>query len=217
MSKMAESIDFKNIGYLKMSFTDAELAPIRAEVAKISKEFETQKKYNEKLAGNLKSSYLLSETVKHVYNLMAPYVLQFDDRFGRYVTQNSIAPETSPIYLKELWVNFQHKHEFNPPHEHYGIISFVIWLKIPYTFEEESKVSPGAGSNHDVSGKFCFQYTNSLGDICNHFVDADRSHEGHGVLFSAKMKHSVFPFYSSDDYRVSVAGNFAIKGANPNS
>jgi hypothetical protein len=43
MSKMAESIDFKNIGYLKISFSDAELAPIRAEVAKISKEFETSK------------------------------------------------------------------------------------------------------------------------------------------------------------------------------
>jgi hypothetical protein len=34
MSKMAESIDFKNIGYLQLSFTEAELAPIRAEVAK---------------------------------------------------------------------------------------------------------------------------------------------------------------------------------------
>jgi len=212
--KTAEQVNFKNIGFLKMSFTEAELAPVRAEVAKISKDFEQSRSHNAKLAGNLKNSYLMTESVKHVYNLMAPHVLQFDEKFGRYVTQNSIAPESSPIYLKELWVNFQHKHEFNPPHEHYGIISFVMWLKIPYTFEEEQKVSPGAGSNHDVSGKFCFQYTNSLGDICNHFIEADKSLENHGLMFSAKMKHSVFPFYSSDDYRISVAGNFAIKGQN---
>ncbi len=212
--KTAEQVNFENIGFLKMSFTEAELAPVRAEVAKISKDFEQSRSHNAKLAGNLKNSYLMTESVKHVYNLMAPHVLQFDEKFGRYVTQNSIAPESSPIYLKELWVNFQHKHEFNPPHEHYGIISFVMWLKIPYTFEEEKKVSPGAGSNHDVSGKFCFQYTNSLGDICNHFIEADKSLENHGLMFSAKMKHSVFPFYSSDDYRVSVAGNFAIKGQN---
>ena len=212
--KTAEQVNFENIGFLKMSFTEAELAPVRAEVAKISKDFEQSRSHNAKLAGNLKNSYLMTESVKHVYNLMAPHVLQFDEKFGRYVTQNSIAPESSPIYLKELWVNFQHKHEFNPPHEHYGIISLVMWLKIPYTFEEEKKVSPGAGSNHDVSGKFCFQYTNSLGDICNHFIEADKSLENHGLMFSAKMKHSVFPFYSSDDYRVSVAGNFAIKGQN---
>ncbi len=212
--KTAEQVNFENIGFLKMSFTEAELAPVRAEVAKISKDFEQSRSHNAKLAGNLKNSYLMTESVKHVYNLMAPHVLQFDEKFGRYVTQNSIAPESSPIYLKELWVNFQHKHEFNPPLEHYGIISFVMWLKIPYTFEEEKKVSPGAGSNHDVSGKFCFQYTNSLGDICNHFIEADKSLENHGLMFSAKMKHSVFPFYSSDDYRVSVAGNFAIKGQN---
>ena len=212
--KTAEQVNFENIGFLKMSFTEAELAPVRAEVAKISKDFEQSRSHNAKLAGNLKNSYLMTESVKHVYNLMAPHVLQFDEKFGRYVTQNSIAPESSPIYLKELWVNFQHKHEFNPPHEHYGIISFVMWLKIPYTFEEEKKVSPGAGSNHDVSGKFCFQYTNSLGDICNHFIEADKSLENHGLMFSAKMKHSVFPFYSSDDYRISVAGNFAIKGQN---
>lgn len=214
MAKMAEQVNFENIGYLKMSFTDEELAPIRAEVAKIFKDFEHSKRYNNRLAGNLKNSYLMNESVKHAYNLMAPYVLQFDEKFGRYVTQNSIAPETSPIYLKELWVNFQHKHEFNPPHDHFGIISFVMWLQIPYTFEEEKKVSPGAASNLDVSGKFCFQYTNSLGDICNHFIDADHSLVNHGLMFSAKMKHSVFPFYSSDDYRVSVAGNFAIQGIN---
>lgn len=214
MTKMAEQVHFENIGFLKMSFTEEELAPIRAEVDKIVKDFEHSKRYNNRLAGNLKSSYLMTESVKHAYHLMAPYVLQFDEKFGRYVTQNSIAPEMSPIYLKELWVNFQHKHEFNPPHDHYGIISFVMWLKIPYTFEEERKVSPGAESNLDVSGKFCFQYANSLGDICNHFIDADRSLENHGLMFSAKMKHSVFPFYSSDDYRVSVAGNFAIKGVN---
>jgi hypothetical protein len=213
MKSLVEQVNFENIGFLKMSFTDTELAPIRAEVAKISKDFEHSKKYNQKLAGNIKNSYLLTECVKHTHNLMAPMVLLFDERFNRYVTQNSIAPESSPIYLKELWVNFQHKHEFNPPHDHYGIISFVIWLKVPFTFEQEAKVSPGHGSGKDLSGRFCFQYTNSLGDICNHFIDADKSLENHGLVFSAKMKHSVFPFYSSDDYRVSVAGNFAIKGA----
>jgi hypothetical protein len=80
--------------------------------------------------------------------------------------------------------------------------------------EDEIKVSPGAGSNHNVSGKFCFQYTNSLGDISSHYLEVDKSMENSVALFPAKMKHSVFPFFSSEGCRISVAGNFAIKGKN---
>ena len=215
MNKDTQAIQFENIGYLKSRFTDDELAPLRQEVLKVSANFESSRRHNNKLAGNLRHSYLLSDEMhRYVYRLVAPLVLEFDQSFAKYVTQNSIAPENSPIYLKELWANFQNKDEFNPPHDHYGILSFVIWLKIPYSMQEELQLSPGADSNNNVSGKFCFQYTNSLGDICNHFISADRSLENQVLLFSGKMKHSVFPFYSSDDYRISVAGNFAIKGKN---
>ena len=81
-------------------------------------------------------------------------------------------------------------------------------LKVCANFESSR------GHNNKLAGKFCFQYTNSLGDICNHFISADRSLQNQVLLFSGKMKHTVFPFYSSDDYRISVAGNFAIKGKN---
>jgi hypothetical protein len=214
MSQKVQAIQFENIGYLLSEFTPQELAPVWTEVKKIQEDFEHSKRYNSRLAGNLKSSYQMSESVRHVYNLVAPLVLEFDQNFGRYVTQNSIAPESSPIYLKELWVNFQQKHEFNPPHDHFGIISFVIWLKVPFNMKDEHKSSPGSVSNNNVSGRFCFQYTNSLGDICSHYIDADQTMENKIAMFSGKMKHSVFPFYSSDEYRISVAGNFAVKGQN---
>jgi len=81
-------------------------------------------------------------------------------------------------------------------------------LKVSANFEN------GRRLNNKLAGKFCFQYTHSLGDICNHFISADRSLGTQVLFFSGKMKHSVFPFYSSDDYTISVAGNFAIKGEN---
>jgi hypothetical protein len=31
------------------------------------------------------------------------------------------------------------------------------------------------------------------------------------LLFPAKLTHAVYPFYSSDDYRISVSGNVVFK------
>ena len=38
--------------------------------------------------------------------------------------------EKTPEYiLSALWINYQKKNEFNPPHDHDGKLSFVIYLK----------------------------------------------------------------------------------------
>ena len=58
-------------------------------------------------------------------------------------------PNDQPLVLKSLWVNFQKKYEFNPPHTHDDDLSFVIYTKIPDGLEEECKTSvsnsPGPG------------------------------------------------------------------------
>jgi len=108
-------------------------------------------------------------------------------------------------------VNFQKKYEFNPIHDHTGIMSFVIWMQIPYLMEDELKASPGASANPNLAGHFAFHYTNTLGDICHFFIPADKTQENTILLFPARMKHSVFPFYSSDDFRITVSGNFTVK------
>ena len=38
-------------------------------------------------------------------------------------------------------------------------------------------------------------------------LDVDKSKEGYFVIFPSNLNHQVFPFYSSDDYRITVAGN----------
>ena len=44
------------------------------------------------------------------------------------------------LYLHDLWVNYQYKHEFNPYHFHGGMYSFVIWMKIPTDWKEQNKL-----------------------------------------------------------------------------
>jgi hypothetical protein len=42
-------------------------------------------------------------------------------------------------------------------------------------------------------------------------LPVDKTWENVIVLFPAGLTHSVSPFYSSDDYRISVAGNIKFK------
>jgi hypothetical protein len=205
------SLQFQNIGFIKASFSNEQLAPLRKEIEKLSRNFNSGVKHNHKLAGNLQYEFLLKESKKHTYNLVAPLFLEFDKQFNNYITKNPLLPENSPIELNELWVNFQKKHEFNPIHDHTGIMSFVIWMQIPYLIEDELKASPGASANPNLAGHFAFHYTDTLGDIRTYNIPADKTQENTILLFPARMKHSVFPFYSSDDYRITVSGNFTVK------
>ena len=40
------------------------------------------------------------------------------------------------LKLNGFWVNKQKPHEYNPYHDHGGVFSFVVWMKIP-TFSAE--------------------------------------------------------------------------------
>ena len=208
------TFQFQNIGFLKAHFTNEQLAPLRYEIDKLALNFNRGVKHNSKLAGNLQHEFLLKDSKKHTYNLVVPLFLEFDKQFNNYITDNPLLPENSPIELKDLWVNFQKKHEFNPLHDHTGIMSFVIWLKIPYLMEDELKASPGASANPNLAGHFAFHYIDTLGDIRTFSIPADKTQENTILLFPARMKHSVFPFYSSDDFRITVSGNFVVKQTN---
>jgi hypothetical protein len=41
-------------------------------------------------------------------------------------------------------------------------------------------------------------------------VPVDKTFEGKMLFFPATLSHSVNPFYTSDDYRISIAGNIGV-------
>ena len=119
--------------------------------------------------------------------------------------------ESAPFYLHDLWVNFQKKYEFNPPHKHSGIYSFVIYLQIPFDLKKEEQIYPALnheGNNH--TSKFAFVNVNTLGRVYCQCLAIDKSFEGKIILFPSEQVHQVFPFYTSNKYRISVSGNITI-------
>ena len=44
------------------------------------------------------------------------------------------------LKLDTMWINYSKKHDFNPPHTHTGILSFIIYCKVPDEIFKASKV-----------------------------------------------------------------------------
>lgn len=209
-SKQPDFISLPNYGVVKQKFTSNQLAPIWEEINSIQQDFSQfeDQKNNRNLAGNLKKEYKLVTSLDALEKLIAPLV-EYYDMLNNY--KNSVKTsdiEVDCYKLKGAWVNFQEKHEFNPIHNHGGFMSFVIWLKVPYVIEDELKNVSGINSNNNIPAHFQFAYTNSLGDIQTYNIPVDKTWENTMMLFPSKLVHSVYPFFSSDDYRISVSGNF---------
>ena len=96
-------------------------------------------------------------------------------------------------------------------HNHSGVFSFIIFLKIPYTKEEQSLVSPGKKSNNDVAGKLSFFYLNSEknGGIGEETLEVDKTWEKKGLIFKSNLNHCVYPFYTNGT-RITVSGNLHL-------
>ena len=165
------------------------------------------------LAGNISSSIRLdggSPLMKDFTQSIIPkYIQQTIDSFGP--PYRLTMKEGQRFNLESFWVNFQKKHEFNPPHDHSGIYSFVIWMQIPTSYEEQKKLPICAESNaHGSISNFGFHYTNSLGRVSQFFYNMEKEAEGYMVMFPSEMKHEVFPFYENDGERISISGNIGL-------
>lgn len=112
--------------------------------------------------------------------------------------------------LESLQVNIQKKYEFNPLHKHRGLFSFVIWLKIPYNHEDEAKTVIGESNVANAIGNFHFVYSTDCG-LTSYPINMNSDIEGYCVLFPSYLPHQVYPFYTSDEERITVAGNIYFK------
>ena len=64
------------------------------------------------------------------------------------------------------------------------------------------------------SSRFChfvFLMINEVGQIVSHAVPVDKEWEGKMALFPASLNHQVYPFYTSDEYRISISGNVGFQ------
>ena len=181
-------------------------------MARLQNYIETAKKnpvrHNQELAGNISKSLTLEDKDDwFLETVLDPLIDQFKECYPLYSDTISILTEDAPCCLHTFWVNFQKQHEFNPMHNHGGVYSFVIWVKIPTDWREQHALPISANSNAPKASDFDFQYTTMLGDIGRYTYPLDKKSEGRMLFFPAKLMHTVYPFYNCDKERVSISGN----------
>ena len=60
----------------------------------------------------------------------------------------------SRLRLESIWINFQNKHDFNPPHNHTGLLSFIIFGDVDKRIFTEG----GPPTNSEKSGQVSFTF-----------------------------------------------------------
>jgi len=175
--------------------------------------------WSPKLAGNLKygrsyhykKDYLL-KVEPYLKTYVEIYLNGLLDRFGSnyrgvknllevYVDRQTL--KQGKLTLDSLWVNFQNKHDFNPPHSHTGILSFVIYCQVPKEIFEVQ-----ADSNHQQAGQIIFDYGDPISKLQGSEFPV-RPYENLMFIFPNELKHYV-PAYWVDAERITVSGNFIV-------
>ena len=165
---------------------------------------------NKTLAGNISASYSLMDRGDWFWmNVILPLVMHYADDFRNMGKQLPIKVK-HPYCLDRWWVNYQKQNEFNPIHNHTGVYSFVIWMKIPYDSRKQKQKDIARNSNTPSIGDFQFMYSNMLGenDTCSYPMNPNL--EGTMLFFPAQLDHQVYPFYDCDEERISVSGNIMV-------
>lgn len=197
-----------NYCFYNTKLPEQDLLTLREYTNNIRKNLDKFKCNNSSLAGNIAREYYFDDkTVKNIERIVLPYVLSYMETNMSMIFRNKFPSTNDKIKLTSSWCNFQEKHEFNPTHDHDGFLSFVIWVNVPYTLEDERENKSVKYSNTPAAGCFEFVYCDILGTIHTHIIDCDKSKEGTLLIFPSRMKHAVYPFYTSDDYRVTISGN----------
>ena len=193
-----------NIGWLEYELNSQE-------VDYVWKCIENKKKsIKHDLAGNISQSYELMDRGDWFYtNTIRPLIRCYDEEFGNLGRKAPVATR-HPYHLNRWWVNYQKQNEFNPLHNHSGVYSFVIWMKIPYDSKKQNQKDIARNSNNAQIGNFQFLYQNILGEQMARDYEMSPALEGTLLFFPSELLHQVYPFHDCDEDRISVSGNILL-------
>ena len=193
-----------NFGWLEKKLSDKEMEYLWKCVDNRGKSKKS------KLAGQIhESNYLTDKGDWFWQHTLQPLCVDYYKEFGN-LGSNIPVNQSHPYYLSSFWVNYQKQNEFNPLHDHTGVYSFVIWMKIPTNHFQQNKNPISLKSNTHLISTFQFHFLNILGQMRPYVYEMNPEMEGTILFFPAKLKHLVYPFYNCDEDRISISGNILL-------
>jgi len=199
--------NFANYGFIRAKLPDSLFENLKNEIKELQSTSGTE--FNANLAGNIELEFKLEKNKKELEEFVVDLARAYGTGWGLTNTAKDFSVEN--LVITNYWANLQKKHEFNPIHGHDGVYSFSIWIQVPYNIEDELVQPHIKKSNMPRAGMFSFIYTNIFGEIREAEFPIDKTYEGTIFLFPSCLQHTVYPFSSSDEYRISISGNLGRK------
>jgi len=163
------------------------------------------------LAGNISKSTYIQDKDNLFYETVLKEMSEYmylKNSWSNYFKINIAKTKQFPEFkLKRLWVNYQKQHEFNPSHRHGGLYSFVVFMKIPTHWKEQHALPFSVNSNTPCASNFEFLLGNETGEVQPIPFPLSPEDEGRMLFFPAWVQHQVFPFYGTEEERITISGN----------
>ena len=202
---MFDHTHLPNVGLTEGKIPAEIYQSLNKEIVDIHTDDSNTLKMNDALAGQITKEYQITKSLPLLNPFLEEMGRAYQKEWNYYPKEN---PNNNKLTVESVWVNMQKKLEVNPLHNHDGTLSFVAWLHVPFKLEDERNMENCKNSRTvELSSTFQFVYTTALGNIVNCPLFVESGWEGTIVMFPAQLLHMVYPFQTSDDYRISIAGN----------
>ena len=196
---MAELIHAKNFGFLQTKLP-TEL------FLKLKEECQNTKELKEMTHGvsgkGVPKAFYIKKNVSELKDYVLDCVKEYEKNF-KYVDTLKLLSKSVPFFADPPWVNVQKRYEYLPLHDHDGILSYNIWIQIPYDIKKEL---------HKQAGELQFIYPMvASAKMGKHRFILSKADEGHLLMFPSMFLHTLYPFYTSKKVRLSIAGNILFE------
>ena len=157
--------------------------------------------HRERLASVINEAYYF-ENFEWFLPMFNPYVGAYIKAVSDYKI-NCFKSIPNKWNFDALWINYQKSFEYNPPHNHDGDMSFVIYLQVPEELLKENKKTKGVNNN---PGPGMMNFDLGIDKPLSIARMSLMPKVGQAFIFPAWLPHHVYAFKSEVE-RISVSGN----------
>ena len=138
-------------------------------------------------------------------NVLRPCTDKYFETYGCPFKQKTT--HTHELAFSRFWCRASLDGDYQSIHDHQGIFTFVVWLTVPFEGADERQVQAGV---RPEASDFVLVYPDTCGQLQKRNFVLGKGAEGKMLFFPSDINHIVYPHYTTQEYRIALAGDVAL-------